>query len=39
LREGEFKMAVANIVMTNIICIFFVFAGFTAARWLLQSMK
>jgi fluoride exporter len=36
LRDGEFKIALVNILTTNILAIVFVFFGFFVSRWLLN---
>ncbi|MDD4909089.1 MAG: fluoride efflux transporter CrcB [Candidatus Omnitrophica bacterium] len=39
IRDGEFKIAVINILASNIIGIALVFAGFAAARFLMANLK
>ena len=39
IRDGEFKIALVNVAASNIIGIALVFAGFGAARVLIDSLK
>lgn len=39
LRDGEIKMALINIVVTNLVGLVCVFVGFVTARWLLQFIR
>jgi len=39
LRDNQFKFALINILLSNILCIALVFIGFIAARYLLKIIK
>jgi fluoride exporter len=39
LRDGEFKIALINVIATNLIAVVFVYLGFSAARWILEIIR